>query len=81
MLKAKMIDKAVLCIKGQRIAGCFGLCLINLIVSALHVRIYQQTINNLSGINDISQWYSKDITRQDKGYWARSMKKACTEEL
>ena len=55
MLKAKIIDKAVLCIKGQRIADCFGLSLISLIVSALHVCIYQQTDNNLSGINDISQ--------------------------
>lgn len=70
-----MIDKAVLCIKGRRIADCFGLCLISLIVSALHVCIYRQTINNLSGINEICQGYSKDIASQDKEYWARSMKK------
>lgn len=68
MLKARMIDKAMLCMKGQRIADCFGLCLINLIVSALHVCIYQQTINSLSGINGISQSYSKDIASQNKGY-------------
>jgi len=44
MLKAKMIHKAVLCIKGQRIAGSFGLCLINLIVSVLFVCIYDKLL-------------------------------------
>ena len=52
MLKAKMIDKAMLCIKDQRIADWF---VFNQFVLALHVCICQQTINNLSGINVISQ--------------------------